>query len=75
MVLTMRQNSQKMLTVAEAGRRGGKARLKKMSREERVRVAQLGVQARLKKLTADQRREVARKAAQARWQREKAKEA
>lgn len=60
-----------MLTVREAGRRGGKARLKKMTAEERQRVARQGAAARSAKLTAKQRSAAARKAAKARWNKKK----
>jgi hypothetical protein len=49
------------------GRRGGKARLEKMTSEDRIRVAMTGVRARLKKMTPKERQAVARKAAEARW--------
>jgi ubiquinone biosynthesis protein UbiJ len=62
----MRHNA-KMLTVAEAGRRGGKARLKKMTPEQRQQVARKGARARARSLTPEQRKESARKAARARW--------
>lgn len=63
-----------MLTVAEAGRRGGKARLKKMSPEDRKRISQMGVKARLKKMSPEQRKAVAQNAARTRWAREAEKE-
>jgi len=56
-----------MLTVAEAGRKGGKARLKKMTPDERQRIARRAAKALNAKLTPQQRKESARRAAQARW--------
>lgn len=59
------------MDVVEAGRKGGKARLEKMTAEERRRVANLGVKARLQKMTPEQRRRIARRAAKARWAQQK----
>lgn len=57
-----------VLTVAEAGRKGGKARLKTMTPEERSEVAASGGKATAKKRSAKERSEAARKAATARWE-------
>jgi hypothetical protein len=57
---------------AAFGRKGGKARLKKMTRAQRQAVARLGVQAFLEKTTAKQRSETAKKAAAARWTKHRA---
>jgi general stress protein YciG len=56
-----------VLTVAEAGRKGGKARMKTMTAEEREEVARQGGKTRSANLTADQRKKSASRAAKARW--------
>lgn len=64
-----------MLTVAEAGRRGGKARLKTMTPDARQEVARLGGQATAKSLTKAERKASAKKAVEARWSKAKRKKA
>ena len=56
-----------VLSVSEAGRKGGKARLNKMTAKEREDVARSGGAARAANLTAKERTEAARLAANARW--------
>lgn len=54
---------------AAYGRRGGKARLRTMTKAQRRAVARLGVKAFLEQTTPKQRSETATKAAHARWAR------
>lgn len=56
---------------AARGRKGGKARLRTMTGEERQRSARRAVLARWRKTTAEERSEAARKAVLARWARAK----
>ena len=57
----------KLLDPADRGRKGGKARLRTMSPEQRQRSARRAVLARWRKATAKERSEAARKAVLARW--------
>jgi hypothetical protein len=63
----------KLLDPAARGRKGGKARLRTMTTEERQRSARTAVLARWLKATAEQKSEAARKAVLARWARVKKK--
>lgn len=54
---------------AALGRKGGKARLRTMTREERQDIARRAARAWFKKTTKEQRQAIARKAVQARWAR------
>ena len=61
--------------LARWGRRGGKARLRTMTAEERTASARGAVMARWALTPPEVRREIARKAVQARWAQVKAKKA
>lgn len=63
----------KLLDPAARGRKGGKARLRTMTVEERQRSARGAVLARWRKTTAEERSKAARKAVLARWARAKVK--
>ncbi len=62
----------KILTPAERGRLGGKARLRTMTKAQRQSIARKASRAALEALSPEQRREAARKAVLARWKRYRA---
>ncbi len=65
--------STKLPDYAALGRKGGKARLRTMTPEQRQEIAKAASRARHRKLTPEQRQKIARKAIQARWARVQAK--
>jgi len=58
---------------AALGRKGGKARLRTLSPEQRREIASKAGRARLRKISAERRREIARKAIRIRWAHARAK--
>jgi len=57
----------KNAAAVELGKRGGAARARKLTADQRSSIAERGGQARAKKLTAAQRKAAAKRAAAARW--------
>ena len=55
----------------ELGRRGGKARVAKLSKDEIRELGRRGGKARAKRLSKERLREIARKAVEARWSRKR----
>ncbi len=64
--------TKKLLDPADRGRKGGKARLRTMTAQQRQHSAKRAVLARWRKATAEEKSEAARKAVLARWARTKA---
>ena len=58
---------EKNKAAVELGRLGGKARAKRLSKDELSKIAMKGVKARKTKLSQKRRKEIAQKAAAARW--------
>ncbi len=58
---------------AALGRKGGKARLRTLSPEQRREIASRAGRARLRKVSAERRREIAREAIRIRWARTRVK--
>lgn len=59
----------------ELGRRGGKARVAKLTKEEIKELGRRGGKARAQRLSKEQLREISRRAVKARWARAKANKA
>lgn len=66
--------AKKLAAAVELGRRGGRARAEKLSKDERQQIARKGAHARASKLSAEQRKQLAKKAAQSRWKKGKGNE-
>ena len=66
--------SKPLAAAVELGKRGGKARVAQLTREELQELGRRGGQTRAKRLSREQRREIARRAVRARWEKAKMKE-
>jgi general stress protein YciG len=69
-----RGSSKPLPAAVELGRRGGRARVAQLTREELQELGRRGGQTRAKRLSREQRREIARRAVRARWEKAKVKE-
>lgn len=65
------RNRQPLPAAVELGRRGGKARVAKLSKDEIKELGRRGGKARAKRLSKERLREIARRAVEARWARKR----